>query len=242
VTGGPPAVDLRGDHHVHSTVSDDAHSTPRENLDAAQERGLTQVRMVEHVRGTSTHVPDFLAAVAALDVPEPLVVRTGVEAKVLDTAGTVDAPPEVLAALGSARGPDRILLADHQLPGPDGPWSPSTTRERLAGGTTPSDVVDLLVTAYVAALGRTGPAQLAHPFSILPKVGLSEADVSDEHLTALVTALRTADGVVEVNEKWRCPGPRIASVLVDAGIPLVASTDAHHADDVGVYRWLGARP
>ncbi|WP_418277113.1 PHP domain-containing protein [Isoptericola jiangsuensis] len=234
----PGDVDLRGDHHVHSTFSDDAHSTPAENLAAAHERGLAEIRMVEHVRSTSTHVPAFLAAVAALAVPAGLTVRTGVEAKILDTAGTVDAPRAVLAALGSSDGPGRVLLADHQLPGPDGPWSPRTVRERLDAGLAPSDVVDHLVTAYVAALARTGPAQLAHPFSILPKVGLGEDDVDEDHLAALTVALRDADGAVEVNEKWRCPGPRVAAALQAGGVPLVASTDAHHARDVGAYRWL----
>jgi len=45
---------------------------------------------------------------------------------------------------------------------------------------------------------------------------------------------------VEVNEKWRCPGPRITEHLRRRGVLLVASTDAHVASDVGVYAWVGA--
>ena len=41
------------------------------------------------------------------------------------------------------------------------------------------------VTATVRAMHRVGRAQVAHPFSLLPKIGLSEDDVSDEHLDAL---------------------------------------------------------
>ena len=101
-----------GDHHVHSTFSDDAVSTPAENLAAAQAAGLRELRMVDHVRVSTTYVPEFLAAVRALPTVDGLVVLTGVEAKILDASGAVDAPPEVLAALGTPHGPDRVLSFD----------------------------------------------------------------------------------------------------------------------------------
>ena len=58
-------VTLDDDLHVHSTWSDDAHSTLAENLAAAAERGLHRVRLTEHVRRSSTWLPRFAAAVAA---------------------------------------------------------------------------------------------------------------------------------------------------------------------------------
>lgn len=227
------------DHHVHSTFSDDAVSTPAENLRAAGRAGLREIRMVDHVRATSTHVPDMLAAVRALPRVDGLRVLTGVEAKVLDAAGTVDAPADVLAALGTPDGPDRVLLADHQVPGPDGPWSPATTMRLIAEGRiSAADVVELVVTATARAVERTGRAQLAHPFSVLPKVGLTEDDVPDALVDDLAHVLRTTGTPAEVNEKWRCPGPRVTARWRAAGVVLVGSSDAHRAQDVGVYRWL----
>ena len=44
------APELRGDHHVHSTFSDDAVSTIEENVMAAVAAGLAELRLVEHVR------------------------------------------------------------------------------------------------------------------------------------------------------------------------------------------------
>ncbi len=230
---------LDGDHHVHSTFSDDAVSTPAENLAAARAAGLTQVRMVDHVRATSTHVPDMVAALRALPPVDGLQVLTGVEAKILDASGAIDAPRDVLAALGTDHGPDRVLLADHQVPGTDGPWSPSTTRRLLdERRVSPADVVELVVGATVRAVQRAGRAQLAHPFSILPKVGLGEDDVPDDLLDALADVLVATGTPAEVNEKWRCPGTRVTRRWQAAGVTLVASTDAHRAADVGVYRWL----
>ena len=234
-----PRVDE--DHHVHSTFSDDAVSTLAENLDAARRAGLRVVRMVDHVRVTTTYVPEMIAAVRALPVVEGLRVLTGVEAKILDVTGAIDAPPQVLAALGTLRGPDRVLLADHQVPGTDGPWSPSTTLQMIAEArVSPADVVELVVTGTLRAVERAGRAQVAHPFSILPKVGLTEDDVPDALLDELARTLVVTGTPVEVNEKWRCPGPRVTGRWLAAGVRLVASTDAHRADDVGAYRWVGA--
>jgi len=233
-----PRPDLRGDHHVHSTFSDDAVSTPEENLAAARAAGLTTVRMVDHVRTSTTYVPEFVATMAALPAVDGLTMLTGVEAKILDAAGAVDAPREVLAAVGTRGGVDRVLLADHQFPGPDGPWSPRVTTERLATGLSAADAVEMLVTATVRAMRAVGRAQVAHPFSLLPKIGLSDDDVSDELLDAFARAAVETGTFVEVNEKWRCPGPRVRARWSAAGVALVAASDAHVATDVGSYPWL----
>ncbi len=62
--------ELRGDHHVHSTFSDDAESTLAENIAAASAAGLTELRLIDHVRTATEWVPDFVAAVAAEPVPD----------------------------------------------------------------------------------------------------------------------------------------------------------------------------
>lgn len=220
---------LRGDHHVHSTFSDDAISTIEENVAAAAAAGLAELRLVEHVRVSTDWLPSFVAAVDALQVPDGLTVRTGVEAKILDASGALDLPP--LPA-----GIDRILIADHQFPGTDGPWSPSATAERLADGRlTPDGALDLLIGALVAAVRQYPGNQLAHAFSILPKIGLDEAQLGADRLAAWAGACAATDTIVEVNEKWACPGPEAIAAARAAGVTIVASTDSHDARDVGRY-------
>lgn len=228
----PRFSELLGDFHVHSTFSDDAVSTLAENIAAASARGLTELRLVDHVRVSTTWVPEFVAAVAAESVPRGLRVHTGVEAKILDSRGTLDIPADLLVGSG---GVDAVLIADHQFPGTDGPWSPRMTVDTLDAGLAVQDALDLLIGSLTAAMESVPSAQLAHCFSILPKVGLSEDDLSDEHLAAWASAAARTGTLVEVNEKWACPGPRALLAARAAGVRLVASTDSHRAADVGRY-------
>ena len=188
---------LLGDFHVHSTFSDDARSTLAENIAAAHAAGLQRLRLNDHVRASTTWVPEFLAAVAAERIPENLTVLTGVEAKLLDASGAVDTPPDLVVGPG---GVDAVVIGDHQFPGFDGPWSPEATRERLASGLFADDALDLLVEATIRAMQRTPSAQLAHWFSILPKVGLAEDQLGRERLDAWAAAAAATGTIVQVNE------------------------------------------
>jgi putative hydrolase len=222
-------VALDEDHHVHSTFSDDAVSTVADDVRTARDRGLRVICLADHVRQGSAWVPDFVAAVRELRPAADLEVLAGVEAKILNTAGELDLP-------ASLRGVDRVLIADHQYPGDHGPVPPQDMRDALERRQwSATEVIDGLIEATLAALQRTALPQLAHLFSLLPKMGLDEADVPGATLDHLAQGCRRAGARVEVNEKWSCPSPRTLRALAGAGVPLVASTDSHDCASVGRY-------
>lgn len=222
-------VRLDEDCHVHSTFSDDAVSTLAENVAAARERGLRTLCLTEHVRRGTPWVPEFLAAVHALPPVPGLEVLAGVEVKILDRAGRLDLP-------GGTGGVDIVLIADHQFPADCGPVHPRAMRDAIASrDVTVAAVVDCLLEATASALTQVARAQLAHLFSILPKMGLDESDIPDEAMGHLARQARIAGARLEVNEKWACPSARAVRAFAAAGVPLVASTDSHDCRDVGVY-------
>ena len=148
--------------------------------------------------------------------------------KILDSSGSLDLPP-------LPPGIDHILIADHQFPGDAGPLFPDEVRERIAAGWPAAEALEMLDSATLLAMTRHPGNQLAHYFSILPKLGLSEAELTDTQLSALAQTAAATDTHVEVNEKWGCPGPRAVAALHAAGATVVASTDSHDAGSVGRY-------
>ena len=222
-------MNLDEDYHVHSTFSDGA-STLADNVQAARERGLRTLCLVDHVRRDTTWVPEFTAAVREYRDQPGLRVLAGVEAKILDTSGQLDIPPAL-------SGIDLVLIADHQFPADTGPVHPAEVRSALEyGGLRPAEAVERLCEATAnAALGCGFRPLVAHLFSLLPKIGLDEAIVPDPLLADLAKRVAHAGAMVEVNEKWSCPSPRTVAAMTDAGVHLVAGSDSHHCRDIGVY-------
>jgi putative hydrolase len=222
---------LRTDHHSHTTHSDgrDPLSTM---IAAAWGRGLTTLYVTDHVRADTTYLPEYVVAVRRAQDRTSLRLVCGVEAKIMDTTGRIDLPPD----LG---GIDHVAIADHQFPLPEGPTRPDEIRARLAEGrlTRGAALASLLEATTCAVRQVPGPrtAHLAHLFSVLPKAGLDEGEVPEELLAELADACRATDTAVEVNEKWRCPSAATVAFLHSRGVRIVVGSDAHRNEDVGAF-------
>jgi len=222
------SVALDEDFHVHSTFSDGA-STLAENVEAARDRELRTLCLVDHVRRDTAWVPDFIAAVETYRHQPGLRVLAGVEAKILDTSGRIDTPPDL-------SGIDLVLIADHQFPSDDGPVHPAEVRAVISGGgMTAAEAIERLCEATANSLDAGPRSLLAHLFSVLPKIGLNEAMVPDSLLTHLAKRVAHAGTMIEVNEKWSCPSVRTVTAMATAGVSLVAGSDSHHCRNIGIY-------
>jgi putative hydrolase len=228
------AGSLTEDFHVYSLFSDGT-STVAENVRAARQRGLRRICLVDHVHTDTEWVVRFALAVHAVrDVPG-IEVLSGLEATLLDRTGRLDVPA------GRLPGVDYVLIADHLFPADLGPVEPREMRAAiLRGEITPREAITCLAEATIGALDLVPRPVLAHLFSVLPQIGLSEADVPDIVLRELADAASAAGALVEVNERHRCPSPRTLRAFAGAGVRLVAASASHDSGDIGRYDWVAA--
>lgn len=224
-------IDTGADWHTHSSTTD-GQDPLSDMVAAGAAAGLHTLGLSDHVRASTSWLPEYVREVGALRAPG-LAVRCGVEVKILDTTGRLDLPADLPPL-------DYLLVADHQFPGPDGPVHPDRVRTLVEEGTWDvTSTLDMLVDATARALATSPvPPVLAHLFSLLPKCGLNEEQVHEQHLDALADACLATGGWVEVNEKWRCPGTRTLAHLARRGVVLSAGSDAHRAADVGRWAYL----
>jgi len=230
-------IPLDEDWHVHSTFSDGV-DTIDANIVAAAARGLQHLGCVDHVRRDTTYLPGYVAAVEEARASTPIALTIGIEAKILDAFGTLDLP-EVPKAV------DLIYVADHQFPGPDGPISPRIIREGIAAGERDrAGVLEQLASATIASMRRHASRQtlvLAHLFSIVPKMGLSEDDIPDDTLRAIAECAAATSTIIEVSERWRCPSARMIALCIASGVRMVASTDSHRSSDIAAWDYVRTR-
>jgi putative hydrolase len=226
-------IGLRQDMHVHSTFSD-GRDTIEDNVAEAERLGLLELTCVDHVRAGTDWVADYVAAVRRVNRETPVLLQCAIEAKLMDTSGALDLPPDI-------DGVDAIYAADHQVPLADGPHTPNEVKGLMAEGTlTADDVVAAIVTSTAGAVRRHSSVVIAHLFSVLPKLGLTEDEVAPAHLEDLAEAALQSNARIEISERWSCPNTRTLRPFLRRGVPVLLSTDSHRSDTIGRYSYCAS--
>lgn len=229
----PKPISLREDRHVHSRFSD-GESTLAENIAAAEALGLQALTCVDHVRVSTDWVPAYVEAVRAARVTTAITLGCGIEAKLLDTDGALDLPPGI-------EGVDAIYAADHQVALGDGPHHPREIAAEIESGERDAAaVIEAIVMSTAAAVARYPGVVIAHLFSVLPKIGLSESDVAPELVQHLAAVCAPSGACIEISERWRCPSVQTLRPFVEHGVTVLVSTDSHRSETIGRYEYCAA--
>ncbi|MEV6490323.1 hydrolase [Actinoplanes sp. NPDC051633] len=228
-------LDLTVDAHVHT-----GFAAGRDSIgvivSAADRAGLAAVTFADQVGKDTTWLPAYADAVRRARRRTELNLRIAAEVEVVQPDGWLAWPAADLGHL------EALSVAVTRLPTDDGPLGPREVRSLIAAGVlTEAGVAEIVVTATVKGLERASryvPTQLARPLSLLQQMGVDDGVLSTEALDHLADACRTTGTAVEVSEAWRSPSLRMVGRLREAGVPLVAASDARYAGEVGHWQYL----
>ncbi|UAB95452.1 hydrolase [Dactylosporangium vinaceum] len=227
-------IDLSADGHVHT-----AFSSGRDSVSvlvaAAEQAGLTELTFADRVGPDTSWLPPYLSSIQRAQQRTDVTLRRGVEVEAIGIDGWLAFPSDL-------NGLEVISVAFNRLPLPAGLLSPDAVRAQIdAGAMRALDVIDQVVTVTglaVERVSRYAPTRLARPLDFLVRSGIDETAIPDSALTELVEACRANATVVEVSERHRLPGLRFVQACAEAGVRLVASSDAVRAGEVGAYRYV----
>lgn len=202
------AMKILVDLHTHTVSSGHAYSTITENAQAAAKRGITMIAMTDHGPampggpheyhfGNQRVIPDYLHGVRILK---------GIEANIIDAAGTLDLPVERLKRL------DIVLAGLHTRCAPNGGRAANTAM-------------------LIAAMQNPLLDVIVHPGN--PEYPLDVAAVV-EAARNFDVALEINNSSLKQSRCGSRPGClELARAAYQAGAKLVVGTDSHFADAVG---------
>jgi histidinol phosphatase-like PHP family hydrolase len=227
-------LDLAGDAHVHTGFAAGRDSVGVV-VSAADLTGLTSLTFGDQVGPDTAWLPAYADAVRRARLRTELTLRIAAEVEVVKPDGWLAWPAD-LSQL------EVVSVAVSRLPLAGGRLNPREVRAALAAGDLTGDqVAEIVVNATIKGIERASryaPTQLARPLSLLAQAGLEDESLTEGVFEALVAACLSTGTAVEVSEAWRSPSPRMVERLREAGVPLLAASDARYAAEVGHWQYL----
>ncbi len=203
----------RTDIHIHSSFSDGL-ATPRQIVEFAVSREFDRICITDHVRVDTAWLDEFFEEIEALkkEFAGRIEVLAGVEAKVLDLSGRIDAD------IGRASRAGLVFAAFHRIPRAKGFMA------RRDIGRNKAEALENWSTSMKAVLSNPAVKVIAHPGNILKMNGVEIPRYLKEEIASLAGP---SGKVFEHNLKYGVPDSGFLSLLVSEGVQVLPGSDAH---------------
>ena len=226
--------DIDFDYHIHTNQTDGS-SSPEEIIASAQRLNLRAIAFTEHVNYDSTWFPWFQERITNLASKHSSpIIHVGIETKILDFDGSLDASPDMLNS-------DLVIGVVHRFPNlTKSGIEPMSFNEIRC---MPDN--QILMLEFVLSLVLITHSKidvLGHPFSVYSNI--AKVFPITEYRIIVNEAIKH-DIAIEINTKY-VPSDDFDLVLetLHELNPLVSiGSDAHHHDEVGdeldyIRNWL----
>jgi putative hydrolase len=207
------------DFHLHSTFSD-GHNSPEEMVQRAIKAGYREIAITDHVRRTSDWLDEFAAELERLKHVYINKIRlySGIEAKVIDLMGNIDAQPEFFLKV------DLVLGAIHRIP--------KGQNEYLTDAEIDNDPESALRCWYesmMKLLENMSVDIIAHPDAIL-----KTHSISVPYYLKSIIAKKAAEfhKVFEVNLRYKVPDEEFLRLLKLNEVRLSLGSDSHSIEEI----------
>ncbi|MFQ5910813.1 MAG: PHP domain-containing protein [Thermoplasmata archaeon] len=201
------------DVHIHSDFSDGLDS-PREIVEHAISRDFDSICITDHITFAADWMEGFFDEIEGLkkEFSDRIEVLSGVEAKVLDLSGRIDADPRRVSRA------DFVFAAIHMVPRTKGFMPRSKIRKYK------TEALENWSVSMKAVLSNRAANIIAHPGNIM-KSNMVEIP---RYLKEEIAILAGRSGkMFEHNLKYGVPDEEFRSLLLSEGVPILPGSDAH---------------
>ena len=209
----------KSDLHLHSTFSD-GQNTPEEIVEHAILANYDEIAIVDHVRRTTDWVDNFAIEIKRLKhiYQNRIKLYSGIEAKVINLEGDIDARPEFFPKV------DLVLGAFHRIPkGQDEYLSEvEITMDR-------GRAIEFWFTAFMKLLENNYVHIIAHPTAILKRHNIT---VPSDMKNLIARKAVSCGKVLEINSKYQVPDAEFLGILHSNNVKLSFGSDSHNIEEM----------
>ena len=220
---------MKMDMHLHSNFSD-GKNTIEEMTSKSVELGYKHIAFTDHVWRTTDWLGRYVAEIDRIRAKYTSVnIHSGVEAKVLNLKGDVDAQESFFKKVGL------ILAAFHRIPDGKGGF---LSRAEVLGDRDMA--LNLWCQAFMGVLENKNVHIIAHPTAALKRYGV---DLPLEMKRSIARKTKRCGKILEANIRYQVPDDEFLAVLRAEGIPLSFGSDSHNIrelEESGANKWWGA--